>query len=106
MSREESIKIINDVHWFEVKPYRSGPEWYDPDLYINEFTLDELKKAVKEEWDSMSEDEKSFRSIHGDPTYLSWVLGYVSDRMKDDYKVEVDEDNYRCRIVEYKSGKS
>jgi len=99
------VKIINDKHWFEIKPRRTPVEWEDPDLYIQEYTLEELKKSVNEEWELMSEDEKYFRAIHGDPTYLSWVLGYVSDRMKDTYKIEIDEDNYRCRIIEYKTDK-
>lgn len=96
------MKVINDRQWFDVKPSRVGGEFYDPDLYIKEFTLEELKKEVKEEWELMTDDEKHFRIINADPTYLSYVLSCVNEKMEETYKVEIDEDNYRFRIIECK----
>jgi hypothetical protein len=90
------IKVIEDSEWGEVEPDCDGDVFGMQEFY----TLDELKKAVEMELGSMCENEQHMRSVHGDPTYLQWVLSSVSRKIQPGQKVEVDELNHRYRIIE------
>lgn len=89
------MEVIDDSQWSEVEPGSDRYLYAMSDIY----TLDELSEAVDKEYEAMSEDEKHLRTVHGDPTYLQWALSSVSRKIQPGQKVEVDELNYRYRII-------
>lgn len=95
------MKIVYDSEWNEDG---RKPSWQQFKDGIEEsssiFTIEELDKAVEEEYSFMSEEEKYCRMRDGDPTYLEWVLSSVSNKIKPGQKIEVDEDNHMYRIIE------
>jgi len=89
-------KVVDDSQWLEIEPDVHGDTFGTQDLY----TFEELEQAVGEEYDGMSEEERSVRAEWGSPTYLHWTLGCSGKKLKPGQKIEVDEFNNRHRIVE------
>jgi len=94
-------KVVYDIEWNEDDRKPSWQQFRDGlEESSSIFTIDELDRAVDEEYSLMSEEEKYCRMRDGSPTYLEWVLSSASIKIQPGQKIEVDEDNHMYRIIE------
>jgi len=94
-------KVIDDSEWNEDGRKPSWQQFRDGfEESSSIFTIEELDKAVDEEYSFMSEEEKYCRMRDVEPTYLEWVLSLASSKIQPGQKIEVDEDNRMFRIIE------
>ena len=64
--------------------------------YDREISLDELSKEVKEEYEMMSDEEKHFRAIDCEPTFLQFALSSMKHEKKK--KAIINEYTYKIKL--------
>jgi hypothetical protein len=93
------MEVIDKANWNEEN---RKPTWieFKECSYLGEseiFTIDELHSAVEGSY--TSEDERAQRLADGNPSFMEWVLSSVQNKMKPEYKVEIDDNRLMYRII-------
>lgn len=70
----------------------------DYDVYDREISLDQLSKEVDEEYEMMSEEEKHYRIIDCEPTFLQYACSSMNhQKIK---KAIINEYTYKIKMIE------
>ncbi len=93
------MEVIDDGNWNEENRKPTWIEFKDCS-YLGEsaiLTLEELH--VEAENSYMSQDERYYRLMNGDPSFMEWVLSSVQNKIGQGQKVEVDDNRLMYRII-------